>query len=600
MATRTQKAAKKQKAEADKADKAHAKAHADAQEAVAKPKAPKKAAAKAAKKPAKAAAKPAKGKATKPAKSATPPPAEGGPEALPEPKRTSFAERFWHRIGMRAQKKESEAHKREAQLEFQEEQEQKAREKAAAAKARAEAAEERRKSARAAEEMRRAAIEEEKRLKLEAAQAKKQAKLDRAEKARQTRAAKAEEARRQQEEAEREEAERRQREQHEREVAQAAAAAEAQRKAREARKVEEFEPEPVEEPEPAVEFEPEPEPEPAPKAKPKPAARKPVEVVAAKVDEDKGEEEPDEEPAPAPKAARPPPPPAETELDRHADKLAAELAARRSKPITIEVEDDAVPMLPVGKGAKKEDEPKQVLELDPAPPATVPESSAIRGLSIPEHFLLLALDEGWDERTEKNRAGALGGALAGALVLELVMQGAVKVQRDRFALQNADLDDATEAVAQKLQQYAQLPSLRAMAELAKWLPQLLPAYKDRMARRGLIAHTAWRHLGLAYRSQTALLDHEAQERLRNKLARAIAGGGRPDAPTILSLGLLEASGLFGLVVPEGAQAYNRKRLNGLLGGKDVMGYKVDDQLKGIQEIAVRTVLDNVRVMTTKG
>ena len=53
-------------------------------------------------------------------------------------------------------------------------------------------------------------------------------------------------------------------------------------------------------------------------------------------------------------------------------------------------------------------------------------------------------------------------------------------------------------------------------------------------------------------------------------------------------------------MPEGAQAYNRKRLNGLLAGKDVMGYKVDDELKGIQEMAVRTILDNVRVMTVRG
>lgn len=600
MATRTQKAAKRQKAEdakAAKADKAHAKAHAEAQQAVAKPKG----------KPAKKAA--AK-KAAKPKAAPTQAPATQEFEPFPEPTRTSFAERFWHRIGLRAQKREQEAHQREAELEFQEEQARIAREAAEAARRKEEAAEERRKAARSARELKQAAEEEAKRQKEEAAaearrkkeeaaaeaqrqkeaeaQAKEVAKAERAERARAAREAKREAARLAQEEAEREAEERRMREAHEREVAAAEAAAEAERKeaerAAKAARKKAPEPEPAEEPE-AEEAEPEPEPEPAKpvevKLKPKPAP----------------EPEDEEEPAPPKPATRPPP---ADQLEEHADRLAAELAARRSKPITIEVEDEAVPMLPVGKGAKKDEEPKEVLQLDPAPPARVPDAPQIRGLSIPEHFLLLAMEDGWDERTEKAKPGHLGGGLTGALVLELVLHGAVKVQRDRFVLQDADLDDATEAVAAKLQQFAQLPSLRAMAELAKWLPQLLPAYKDRMARRGLIEHKAWRHLGLAYRSQTALLDPDAQERLRNKLARAIAGGGRPDAPTILSLGLLEASGLFGLVVPEGAQAYNRKRLNGLLGGKDVMGYKVDDQLKGIQEMAVRTVLDNVRVMTAKG
>ena len=312
------------------------------------------------------------------------------------------------------------------------------------------------------------------------------------------------------------------------------------------------------------------------------------------------------EPKPAASSAAAPKPADEaaavpaTELDEQADRVAAELRARRSKPIQIEAEDDVVPTLPVGRGASgRKEEPKEVLQLDPAPPARI-QDLAPRGLSVPEQYLLLTLEDGWDERAERVRPGGLGGALTGALLLDLVLRGALKVQRDRFQLQDADLDDAAEAVAKKLEQFDGRPSLQAMTELAKWLPQLLPAYKQRMADRGLIDFRAWRHMGLFYRSQVALLDPDAQERLRNKLGRAIAGGGRPDAPTILALGLLEASGKFGLVVPEGAQAYNRKRLNGLLAGKDVMGYKVDDELKGMQEIAVRTVLDNVRVLTVRG
>jgi hypothetical protein len=139
-----------------------------------------------------------------------------------------------------------------------------------------------------------------------------------------------------------------------------------------------------------------------------------------------------------------------------------------------------------------------------------------------------------------------------------------------------------------------------LSALAKSIPELLQAWKDRLQERGLISHRSWKHLGMFQRSQTVLLDEDAKERLQGKLRRAIAGGGTPEATTILALGLLDASGLFGTVVPPGAQEYNRKRLNGLLAGRDVMGYAVDKQLKGMQEIAVRTVLDTVRVLSVRG
>lgn len=651
MATRTQKAAMRKKAQDAKADKEHAKAHAEAQESVAKPAAPKPAKKAAKAKPApkdKAATAPKAKKAAKPkaegrAKAAAG--AEDAPDfaALPEPKRKSIGERFWHALGLRAQKAEAKAHQREAEVEFLEEQAEAKRIADEQEAQRRHEAEERRKAAISARELKRAALEEEARIKREAIQARRDAKEQKAREAREAKEAKvrdareAKEAKRQaalqaeadrvaaeqaaREQAVREAEEARMREEHEREVAEAAAVAEAEKAERARRKAEEEAREEAERAERAARKAAEKAAAEAEKAAA--AARKAQEEAEAAalaaekqaaarrgIDEEADDGEParkpsgktlavddDEEPV-APRARDTSEP--KTDLDRHADKLAAELASRRSKPIVIEADEDAVPMLPVGRGAAKKEEPKEVLQLDPAPPHRIPDMAAPKGLSIPEHYILLALEGTWDERIEKAKAGALGGGLTGALLLELVLNGAVKVQRDRFVLDNADLDDATEAVARKLQQYDRLPSLQAMGELAKWLPQLLPAYKDRMMARGLIEHKQWRHLGLLYRSQTALLDQEAQERLRNKLARAIAGGGRPDAPTILSLGLLEASGLFGLVVPEGAQAYNRKRLNGLLAGKDTMGYKVDDQLKGIQEIAVRTILDNVRLMTVRG
>lgn len=597
MATRTQKAAMKKKAEAAKAKAAKdavAKADKHAPEPVAKP-------AKAAKSPApktgkasksapskpEAKAKPAKTKSGKSEKSARS--SSSGPEELPEPERVPFMERFWHRVSNRAQKKEAAAHRHEAELEQAERVAAREAAERARQEKREEAAVERRKATAAAREMKRIAEEEDARLKREARETKEREKAE----ARKIRAL-------------------------ERASRRTAVAI------------------PLE----APDAEPEPEAEPvAIPSKPKwsPAAPDPVvafrEAPAASVVQDAEEaddasdegpevEVPPPEPkpaskskplaepapapakAPAPKVAPAPvapkvvPPPA-SPAEEQADRFAAEMAARRSKPIQIEDDEvhDLIPKIPVGRHGTQRDDatPKEVLQIDPAPPARI--DTAPRGLSVPEQYLLLTLEDGWDERRERIGPGSLGGALVGSLVLDLILQGKVRVQRDRFQVTDVSVDDAGHAVSAKLAQWTDLPSLQALKELGKWLPQLLPAYKDRMAARGLLEHRSWRHLGLFYRSQTALLDVDAQERLRNKLGRAIAGGGRPDAPTILALGLLEVSGLFGLVVPEGAQPYNRKRLNGLLAGKDVMGYKVDDELKGMQEIAVRTVLDNVRILT---
>ncbi len=460
----------------------------------------------------------------------------------------TFMERFRDRLAQRARNKQAAAHQREVEREAAEREAEQAQAAAAREAQRQAVAEGRRQSAAAAREAKRLAEEEDTRREQEAREAK-------AAKARAAREAKA-----------------------------AATAAAAQAKADKAaeranrRK--------------AVAIGLDETREPGPESEPKPGKEAPDAVLRF-----------DETPADRPSAQQPPsselarakrvPPPA-TDIEAQADRFAAELASRRSKPIQIDAEEDAVPVLPVGRRAAPA-EPKEVLTLDPAPPARI--EAAPRGLSVPEQFLLLTLEGTWDERRERDKPGGLGGALAGALVLDLMVQGKVRVQRDRFQLTGAEVDAAAAQVAQKLALWPDRPSLQVMQELAKWIPQLLPVYKQRMAVRGLLESAQWRHLGLFYRSQTALRDVEAQERLRNKLGRAIAGGGRPDAPTILALGLLEACGQFGLVVPQGAQAYNRKRLNGLLAGKDVMGYKVDDELKGMQEIAVRTVLDNVRRMT---
>jgi multidrug efflux pump subunit AcrA (membrane-fusion protein) len=294
-----------------------------------------------------------------------------------------------------------------------------------------------------------------------------------------------------------------------------------------------------------------------------------------------------------------------SEAEVQADRVAAELARRRSKPVVVEMDDGPAPSLSgiTGRKAAPVAAPEEAALEEKASATRAPPPSEGIGFSLPEAFLLLANEGGWDERTERNAPGALGAALAGSLLLDLVARGRVLIQRDRFTIVGDLGDDATEAVVAKLQQLQakrDRPSLPAHVELAKWNRELLAPFKERLARRGLITHGHRMHLGLFYRCWVEVVDVTAPERLRNRLRRTIAGGGTPEAESVLLLGLMDACGLLESIVPAQALDYNRKRLNGLLAGRDIMGYKVDPRLKGVQEVAVRTILQNVRQLSTQG
>ncbi|MEA3136337.1 MAG: Golgi phosphoprotein 3 [Thermoplasmata archaeon] len=296
-----------------------------------------------------------------------------------------------------------------------------------------------------------------------------------------------------------------------------------------------------------------------------------------------------------------------TAADAQAELVARELAKRRSKPIVLEVEEAPAPRIPKAPLRPGEQEVAlQAPHIPETPREAAPsQPSESFGFTIPEAFLLLANGGGWDERAEQNHEGSFGGALAGAMVLELLMRGQVMVQRDRIVLTGEPTDDeALAPIVARLRRIREkngdLTSLQQTAQLAKANRDLLTPFKQRLADKGLATYGSRRHLGLFHRSWVEVTDEGAQERLQNRLRRAIAGGGTPEAASILLLGLLDAAGLFDTVVPDEAADYNRKRLNGLLGGRDIMGYKVDPELKALQEIATRAVLSNVRALTVRG
>ena len=339
------------------------------------------------------------------------------------------------------------------------------------------------------------------------------------------------------------------------------------------------------------------------KASAKKAARKPKPRAAA-------------EPAPAEPAATEPVPAeapavpevtlAEAEAEPEAPTAApegdwvAKLEQARRKPVHI---DDDVPAVTMQEEAPARPAPAPEPMREPAvASAPTPGSSRItavnEGLSLPEQFLLVALRPGWDDRMERARPGSQGAAIVGSLLLDLALRGGLKVQRDRFQATGADVDDPDlQRFGAEVERLSDTPSQEAMVRLARKLTPRIRPWKQRLERRRLVRERAWRHLGLFPRSTTELLDDEAQQKLVKRILRLLAGSGNPDAQSVLLLALMDASGQLEQLVPSSTLAFNRKRIQALLAGRDTLGYAVDSQLRQVQEMLVHTVLANVKALS---
>ncbi|MEK6985249.1 MAG: GPP34 family phosphoprotein [Candidatus Thermoplasmatota archaeon] len=264
-------------------------------------------------------------------------------------------------------------------------------------------------------------------------------------------------------------------------------------------------------------------------------------------------------------------------------------------PLQVEVRDIPVP------DANPEDEPEFEAEVAEADAPTAAEPAAPRtpaltdGLSLPEQYLLIAMGEGWDDRIEKYRVGAHGPAIVGALILDLALRGRLRIQRDRFEVLDGRVGDADlAAIADRLRQLQGVPSAEAMRRLgAGDLTGVIRPWKNRLAARNLVRERTWRHLGLFKRSETTLIAPDAQTKLENRLVRLLSGG-TADGQSICLMGLIDAAGLLPNLVPSAALPFNRARIQGLVAGRDKLGYLIDRDFKGMQEVLVATVLRNVK------
>lgn len=216
--------------------------------------------------------------------------------------------------------------------------------------------------------------------------------------------------------------------------------------------------------------------------------------------------------------------------------------------------------------------------------------------SLPEQFLAVALSEDWDDRSERVKVGGQGAAIAASLLLELAVRGRLKLHLDRFQVAGEPTGDpALDAFAQEVEMLADRKAPEAIERLARKASRHVGPWRGRLHRRGVAQQENWRFLGVFPRFRMIVTDPEAKAKLENRLQRTLVGG-TPDVRTILLLALIDAAGLLPELIPEGALAYNRKRINALLAGRDPLGYRVDPHIHDLQGVLVSELLRNVRIL----
>jgi hypothetical protein len=275
---------------------------------------------------------------------------------------------------------------------------------------------------------------------------------------------------------------------------------------------------------------------------------------------------------------------------------AAQVAAARSAPVHVEDEAGTVQVAKEEEAPADDDLVVRMEEPEPeARRAAQPVAQATGGAGIPEQFLAIAIDGQWDDRMERVKPGRMGAALAGSLLLELAVHGKLKVQRDHFVVEEgATGDPDLDHFAEQVQELGPIPTEQVIQRLGRRLTDRIRPWKGRAERRGWLREDRRKFLGVFPRSTTTLLDQDVQGKLQNRLVRMLAGGGNPDVKSIALLGLIQAAGLLGQMVPSSALAFNEKRISLLLSGRDPLHYRVDTSVRAVQDLCLRTILSDVR------
>jgi hypothetical protein len=282
-----------------------------------------------------------------------------------------------------------------------------------------------------------------------------------------------------------------------------------------------------------------------------------------------------------------------------AGKAGKKATRRTSRPVADMLAPDEVGLVTLASEHELEGGAAVLVQEEAPPKEQLPvvlEQPLATEWSLPEHFLLVAIHDDWDDRMEKGKVGRQGVALVASLLFELALRGRLRIQMDRLqVVGEATGDPALDAFADTVREHGHMKARAAIDRLARQASRHIDPWRGRLHRRGVARAERWRFLGVLPRHRMLITDPEAKAKMENRLQRTLVGG-TPDARTILLLGLIDAAGLLPEIIPEGALAFNRKRIHALLAGRDPLGYRVDPGVHDLQAALVEEILRTVRAL----
>ncbi|GGQ11878.1 hypothetical protein GCM10010249_33080 [Streptomyces roseolilacinus] len=163
--------------------------------------------------------------------------------------------------------------------------------------------------------------------------------------------------------------------------------------------------------------------------------------------------------------------------------------------------------------------------------------------------MLLSLDD--ESGVAKDRASA-GWAVAGGILLELAMRHRIQVTSGRVGITDTSTT-GDELLDERLRRLADWVHRNRSGKITDWLTKdqatAVRATVRSLCERGLVAEERHRTLGLFPVRRYPEADGTVERELRDRLARVVLQGARPDNRTSALVALLHGARLHGIAFP---------------------------------------------------
>ncbi|MFJ8697028.1 GOLPH3/VPS74 family protein [Streptomyces roseolilacinus] len=170
-------------------------------------------------------------------------------------------------------------------------------------------------------------------------------------------------------------------------------------------------------------------------------------------------------------------------------------------------------------------------------------------VTLGEEVMLLSLDD--ESGVAKDRASA-GWAVAGGVLLELAMRHRIQVTSGRVDITDTSTT-GDELLDERLRRLADWVHRNRSGKITDWLTKdqatAVRATVRSLCERGLVVEERHRTLGLFPVRRYPEADGTVERELRDRLARVVLQGARPDNRTSALVALLHGARLHGIAFP---------------------------------------------------